>query len=87
MNNVYLVTLFVLAPPNQPRGSIGNSMPIFRFVAGTNEGRANYLAGACIDRLADYHGLAFDYRVEAIPYVASMTSEHEIVNLALEIDV
>ncbi|TIX28850.1 hypothetical protein [Mesorhizobium sp.] len=75
MNDVFLVTI------------LSKSAPIFRFIGGTDEGRANYLAGVCIDRLADYHGLQFDYSVERLPYVGTMTAETEIIRLALESDV
>lgn len=79
MNDVYLVTMLRVSKR-------GATYRIFRFVAGTDESRANYLAGCCLDALADYHGkkLRFDYRVEPLPYVAAMTAEIEIVKRALE---
>ncbi|TPI86403.1 hypothetical protein [Mesorhizobium sp. B2-8-9] len=77
MNDVFLVTM--LCKPKD-----GTAYPIFRFVGGTDFDRASYLAGCCIDALADYHGLEFDYSVEPLPYVGSMTAEIEIVRRCLE---
>lgn len=72
MNTVYIVTI-------TKGGTIA-----YQFTHYDNEGRANYLAGVVMDRLADYHGGDdWWYTVIPLPYVASMTAEREIIKDAL----
>jgi len=75
MNQVFLVTITL------------DGSPIHRFVTAGTDDRAGYLAGACIDRLCDYHNKLFDYSVEPVPYASTMTAPIEVVKAALEADV
>lgn len=75
MNTVYLVTF-------TRDGNV-----VHRFVYAGDFDHASYLAGKCLDALADYHGLTFDYSVEKIPYAGTMTAWTVIRDAALEADV
>lgn len=91
MSNAFLITMLLKPPRDLPPGSIGDAIPIFRFVSNAEEDRANYHAGCVLDAFADYHGLEFDYRVEPIPVVLNgvleTSSLNEVVRAALETDI
>lgn len=58
---------------------------VFKFVCHDDAARANYIAGMVIDALSDYHGGDdWNYKVEAVPYVAAMTSVMDIVHMATD---
>lgn len=67
------------SPATMPRAAL-----VYRFACYDDAGRANYIAGQCIDALADATGESFWYEVTPLPYVASITSPHEVARAAVE---
>lgn len=76
MNRVHLVTI--------TRDNADGPL-VYRFAFYDDAGRANYIAGECIDRLADATGESFWYEVTPLPYVTSLASgeARAIVNAAV----
>lgn len=72
MNTVFLATIF--------RAS--DNAPVFRFVSPESEGRANYLAGACMDAAHDITGALYDYSVQQIAYAGPLLPEHHLLDAA-----
>lgn len=91
MSECYLITMLLKPDRDLPPGSIGDAIPIFRFISTADEGRANYHAGCILDSFADYYGLEFDYRVEPIPVIHAGILEastlKEVERAALETDI
>lgn len=76
MNQVHLITI--------TRDNADGPL-VYRFAC-YDAARANYLAGECIDRLADATGDSFWYEVASVPHVASMDAAEgrAIVGAAVE---
>lgn len=75
MNTIHLVTI--------TRDNAAGAL-VYRFACHDDAARASYLAGECIDRLADATGDSFWYEVAALPYAPAMTAAHDVARAAVD---